>query len=89
MYVELLAKHATSQKVLWRQSYSIDALGNPQGSAMARLVSTTVSLAVEAILEERIGAGVSAAPSDMTLVSQWMAYFNQQRENINHIDHLA
>lgn len=89
MYVELLAKEASTQQPLWRQSYSIDALGNDTGSAMARLVSTTVSLAVEAVLAGRIGAGVTAAPSDIELVSEWMGYINQQHESIIHLNHLA
>lgn len=88
LYVELLAKDAHTQQCIWRQSYSMDAYGNETGSAMARLVSTTVSLAVEAVLEERIGAGVSAAPNDMGLVSDWLAYFNDHHETINHLNHL-
>ena len=88
LYVELLAKDAHTQQCIWRQSYSMDAYGNESGSAMARLVSTTVSLAVEAVLEERIGAGVSAAPNDMGLVSDWLAYFNDHHETINHLNHL-
>jgi saccharopine dehydrogenase (NADP+, L-glutamate forming) len=55
---------------------------------MARLVSTTVSLAVEAVLDERIGAGVSAAPNDIALVSEWLGYLNDHHETINHLNHL-
>lgn len=89
LYVELLAKDETTGVCIWRQSYSMDAFGNDKGSAMARLVSTTVSLAVEAVLEERIAAGVSAAPQEMDLVSDWLEYLNDHHEKIQHLNHMA
>jgi saccharopine dehydrogenase (NADP+, L-glutamate forming) len=88
LYVELLAKNPDTNQCIWRESYSIDAFGNDKGSAMARLVSTTVSLAVEAVLEERIGAGVSAAPNDIALVSDWLGYLNDYHEPIKHLNQL-
>ena len=88
MYVELLVRDASSQQCVWRQSYSMDAYGNGTGSAMARLVSTTVSLAVEAVLDEQIGAGVSAAPNDIALVSDWLRYLNDHHETIHHFNHM-
>ena len=88
LYVELLAKDPDTNQCIWRQSYSMDAFGNDQGSAMARLVSTTVSLAVDAVLEERISAGVSAAPNEIQLVSDWLGYLNDHHEPIKHLNHL-
>jgi len=88
LYVELLAKDPDTNQCIWRESYSMDAFGNDQGSAMARLVSTTVSLAIEAVLEERISAGVSAAPNDIGLVSDWLRYLNDHHEPIKHLNHL-
>lgn len=88
LHVELLAKDPKTQQLVWRKSYAMDAFGNDQGSAMARLVSTTVSLAVEAVLEGHIGAGVSAAPDDATLVSQWLKYLNDHHDTIEHMNHL-
>ena len=64
LHVELLAKDPKTQQPIWRKSYAMDAFGNDQGSAMARLVSTTVSLAIEAVLEGSIGVGARAAPND-------------------------
>ena len=89
LYVELLVKDPDTNQCIWRESYSMDAFGNGQGSAMARLVSTTVSLAVEAVLQERISAGVSAAPNEMGLVSDWMQYLNDHHEPITHLNHLG
>jgi saccharopine dehydrogenase-like NADP-dependent oxidoreductase len=88
LYVELLAKDENTHQYIWRQSYSMDAYGNDNGSAMARLVSTTVSLAVEAVLEERIVAGVSAAPNDMGLVADWLGYLNDHHDPIKHLNHM-
>ena len=88
LYVELLAKDPDTNECIWRESYSMDAFGNGQGSAMARLVSTTVSLAVEAVLEKRINAGVSAAPNNMGLVFDWLRYLNDHHEPIKHLNHL-
>ncbi|MCO4836938.1 MAG: saccharopine dehydrogenase NADP-binding domain-containing protein [Oceanospirillaceae bacterium] len=89
LHVELLAKDAQTKQGVWRQSYSMDAFGNEQGSAMARLVSTTVSLAVEAVLAQRISAGVSAAPNDVALVSDWLGYINDHHDVIHHLNHLS
>ncbi len=57
--VELEARR--ENKPIWHRNYSIDALANDRGSAMARLVSLTVSLAVDSLVEGEIQNGVSAA----------------------------
>lgn len=57
---------------VWRQAWRMDAYGGEDGSAMARLVSLPVSLAVEAVMSGEIGPGVTAAPSDPALVKRWL-----------------
>ena len=59
-------------KTLWHKTYVMDAHGDARGSAMARLVSVPVSLAIESVLNREIPAGVSAAPSDPRLVTRWL-----------------
>ena len=51
--VVLSVEHEVKQgdKTVWHHSYHIDETGNERGSAMARLVSLPVSLAIESILE--------------------------------------
>ena len=66
-------KAARDGETRWRRAWRMDAYGGPEGSAMARLVSTPVSLAVEAVMAGEIGPGVSAAPSDPELVARWLA----------------
>lgn len=87
--VELEARPAANDQAIWHQSYVIDACGNDKGNAMARLVSLPVSLAVEAVAAGRIGAGVSAAPSDPQLVAEWFATLRSLGEAIHRIDHLT
>ncbi len=73
---------------VWHRSYTIDACGNESGSAMARLVSLPVSLAVEAVAAGDIGPGVSAAPGDPQLLARWFGTLRELGEEIHLIDHL-
>ena len=81
--VELEAEK--NDTTIWHQSFSLDALGNNQGSAMARLVSLPVSLAVEAIATGKIAVGVSAAPSDPETISAWFNALDAMGEKIEHL----
>ena len=73
----------------YHKTYALDAWGDLRGSAMARLVSVTVSLAVEAVLNHEIPAGVSAAPFDPKLISRWMAEIDTQAQHVQVVDHVA
>jgi saccharopine dehydrogenase (NADP+, L-glutamate forming) len=57
---------------VWHKTWVLDAWGDERGSAMARLVSVPVSLAVEAVLERALPAGVQAASDDPRLVKRWL-----------------
>lgn len=74
---------------VWHQSYVMDAWGDARGTAMARLVSIPVSLAVQSILDRAIPAGVHAAPSDPKLVQNWMGEIDQLAQHLTIVDHLA
>ena len=80
--VELEVRDADSNETIWHRSFDIDEVGNDKGSAMGRLVSLTVSLAVETVLQGKIPAGVSAAPSNVEIVSQWMDQLRDLGESI-------
>lgn len=60
-------------KVVWHQLHSIDDTGNDEGTSMARLVSHTVSLAVERTVAGDVAPGVHAAPSDSETVQAWLS----------------
>ena len=72
---------------VWHKTYVMDAWGDERGTAMARLVSVPVSLAVEAVLNRRIAAGLHAAPSDPALVSDWMEEIDRLSQHLQVVDH--
>ncbi|MDZ4134612.1 MAG: saccharopine dehydrogenase family protein [Paracoccaceae bacterium] len=74
---------------VWHQTWALDAWGDVRGSAMARLVSVPVSLAVEAVMERALPAGVQAAPHDPRLVVRWLAQVQRLAQYMARIDHLT
>ncbi|MEL7255035.1 MAG: saccharopine dehydrogenase family protein [Pseudomonadota bacterium] len=74
--------------VVWHKSFVMDAWGDADGTAMARLVSVPVSLAIESVLAGEIPAGVSAAPSDPRLVLRYLGEVNQLAQHLKVVDHL-
>ncbi|MEC3862866.1 saccharopine dehydrogenase family protein [Mesobacterium sp. TK19101] len=74
---------------VWHKTYVMDAWGDARGTAMARLVSVPVSLAVEAAMTRAIPVGVSAAPSDPKLIAQWMGEIDVLAQHLMIVDHLA
>lgn len=74
---------------VYHKTYVMDAYGDARGTAMARLVSVPVSLAVEAVLNRQIPAGVSAAPSDPKLVRGWLAEVDRLAQHLLVVDHLG
>jgi saccharopine dehydrogenase (NADP+, L-glutamate forming) len=86
MCVSLKAEN--NEQPVWHQTYTMDAWGDADGTAMARLVSVPVSLAVQAVARRAIPAGVSAAPSDPKLVKQWLAEIDTLAQHLAIVDHL-
>lgn len=74
---------------VWHKTYVMDAWGDARGTAMARLVSIPVSLAVESVLNREIPVGVHAAPSDPKLVGRWLEEINRLAQHLNVVDHLV
>ncbi|RMD95687.1 MAG: saccharopine dehydrogenase [Alphaproteobacteria bacterium] len=74
---------------VWHQSHVLDAWGDERGTAMARLVSVPVSLAVEAVAEGRIAPGVSAAPKEREIVQDWLQRVAGLAQHMARVDHLA
>ncbi|MEM7391937.1 MAG: saccharopine dehydrogenase family protein, partial [Verrucomicrobiota bacterium] len=67
---------------VWNGSYVLDEHRNDSGTAMARLVSKTAGIAVEAILDNQIPPGVSAAPSDRETADAWLQELINSGERI-------
>ena len=72
---------------VWHKSYVMDAWGDARGTAMARLVSIPVSLAVEAVLNREVPAGVQAASSDPKLLARWMGEVGKLAQHLQIVDH--
>lgn len=76
-------------KPVFHETWALDAWGDARGSAMARLVSVPVSLAVESVLNREIPAGVHSAPHDPRLLSAWLGQVQRLAQYMARIDHLA
>ncbi len=76
-------------KTTWHKTYIMDAWGDERGTAMARLVSIPVSLAVESVLNREIPVGVTPAPSDPKLVARWMGEIDRLAQHLQVVDHMG
>ena len=75
--------------VIWHKTYKMDAWGDSEGTAMARLVSHPVSFAVKAIIDDDNEHGVSAASSKSNVVDKWLKDIASLAQEFDIIDHLT
>ena len=87
LFVSLKAER--EGKPVYHETWALDAWGDARGTAMARLVSVPVSLAVEAVLTRDIPAGVHAAPHDAKLLARWLAEVGHLAQYMDRVDHLG
>jgi hypothetical protein len=66
----------------------MDAWGDARGTAMARLVSIPVAMAVEAVQAREIPAGVSPAPHDPRLVQRFLGEVDRLAQYLQVVDHV-
>jgi saccharopine dehydrogenase-like NADP-dependent oxidoreductase len=85
MFVELSAEK--DGKSTWSQTYVMDAWGDENGTAMARLVSIPLSLGIEAVLAGKISSGVSAATHDAELLPLWIAEIDKLAQHLTIVQH--
>jgi len=74
---------------VYHETWAMDAWGDVRGTAMARLVSIPVSLAIEAVLNREIPAGVHGAPHDPRLLVRWLGEVGLLAQYMDRIDHLG
>ncbi len=86
LFVDLKAEK--EGRTVWHKTYAMDAQGDMRGTAMARLVSIPVSLAVEAVLNREIHAGVTPAPHDPKLVARFLGEVDKLAQHMQVVDHL-
>ena len=74
--------------VQYHKTYTMDAWGTDESTAMSRLVSVPVSLAIDAVLEGRLEPGVQPAPNTMELVQPWLTEVKALAQHLEIVDHL-
>ncbi|MGI3211515.1 saccharopine dehydrogenase family protein [Roseovarius tibetensis] len=75
-------------RTVWHKTYVMDAWGDADGTAMARLVSIPLSLAVESVLAGELAPGVTAAPHDPALVTRYLGEVGRLAQHLQVVDHL-
>lgn len=74
---------------VYHKTWTLDAFGTSESTAMARLVSVPVSLAVESVLAGEVSPGVSAAPSAPAAVERWLREVRGLAQHFELVDHCA
>ncbi len=87
LFVSLRAEKAG--RPVFHRTWALDAWGDVRGTAMSRLVSVPVALAVESVLNREIAAGVHAAPHDPRLVTRWLGEVGHLAQYMRKVDHLG
>ncbi len=87
LFVSLKAER--DGKAVFHETWAMDAWGDARGTAMARLVSRPVAMAVESVLKREVAAGVHAAPHDPKLIDSWLGQVRGLAQYMERIDHLA
>ena len=87
LFVSLKAER--DGRPVFHETWAMDAWGDARGSAMSRMVSVPVSMAVEAVMNREIPAGVHSAPRDPKLVLRWLDQTRQMAQYLERVDHLV
>ncbi len=87
LFVSLKAERGG--RAVFHETWAMDAWGDARGTAMGRLVSVPVSLAVEAVLAREIAVGVHAAPHEAKLLARWLGEVGKLAQYMERVDHLG
>jgi saccharopine dehydrogenase (NADP+, L-glutamate forming) len=87
LFVSLKAER--DGRAVFDQTWAMDAWGDARGSAMGRLVSVPVSLAIETVQAQEFPAGVHAAPHDPKLIAKFLGQVTHLAQYMTRVDHLA
>ena len=80
-------KVSRNGQTIWHKAKSMDSYGTRHASAMARLVSNTVSLATEAAFKGKLKPGVQAAPADPSVIREWLETIAELGDAVHHTDY--
>ena len=76
-------------QAVWHKTYALDSRGNDKASAMARLVSIPVSLAIEEVLDGKLSSGVQPAPSDPDMIQVWFEELSKHGDEFHLTTHVG
>jgi saccharopine dehydrogenase-like NADP-dependent oxidoreductase len=85
LFVSLKAER--DGKPAYHETWCLDAWGDERGTAMGRLVSIPVSLAVESALRGEFSPGVHAAPVDPKIIAAWLGEVQQLAQFMQRVEH--
>ena len=80
-------KASKNVSTLYHKTYILDAWGDLRSSAMSKLVSIPVSLAVHSLINGNITPGVSTGPTDAPLAADWLDKIKQTAQVLEIVDH--
>ena len=81
LWVKLDAKK--DNKNIWSKFYYLDEKGSRENTAMAKLVSITLSASIDLIIENKLPAGVQAAPSNKNHIDYFFKILSDYSIKIN------
>lgn len=82
LWVNLEAKQ--NDKKVFSSTYQLDKKGSGENTAMAKLVSITLSAAIDLMLQNKIQPGVQAAPSDKHIIDYFFKVLSDHSIKIVH-----
>jgi len=71
-------------KAVWSGTYQLDEKGSGENTAMAKLVSITLSACLDLIIEKKIKSGVQGVPSDRGIINYFFKVLSENFITINH-----
>ena len=87
LFVSLKAER--EGRAVFHETWAMDAWGDARGTAMARLVSRPVAMAVNSVLKREVAVGVHAAPHDPRLIAGWLGQVRVLAQYMERVDHLG
>ena len=73
-----------NNKTIFESSYFLDEKGSGENTAMGKLVSLTLSAAIDLILNDKISPGVKTAPHDVNDINYFFKILEDNKINIQH-----
>ena len=82
LWVNLKAEQ--NDKKVFSSTYQLDEKGSGENTAMAKLVSITLSAAVDLMLQNKLQPGIQAAPSNKHIIDYFFKVLSDYSIKINH-----